>query len=182
MLRTMLDHLDKWITAQKYWITLDPVYNSGLFSGLFGQSTTSFLDSRSAFRRIMWSAYRNPKAIYNLMIKDRVPVFTRLITFYSTLQQKAHDYLEVKRLQFTRFFFLNDSQFLDFLMLVNSNRNFSVYVNQLFQGAYKFFVTQIKTSEHLRLLAREDSLGLQTSIEQENSNSSMSDEDADFEA
>ena len=82
MLRAMLDHLDKWVTAQKYWITLDPVYNSGLFSGLFGQSTTSFLDSRSAFRRIMWSAYRNPKAIYNLMIKDRVPVFTRLISFY----------------------------------------------------------------------------------------------------
>ena len=85
MLKTMLDHLDKWIAAQKYWITLDPIYNSGLFSGLFGQSTTSFLDSRSSFRRIMWSAYRNPNAMYNLLIKERVPVFTRLISFYTKL-------------------------------------------------------------------------------------------------
>ena len=37
MLRGMLDHLDKWVTAQKYWMTLDPVYNSGLFAGIFGQ-------------------------------------------------------------------------------------------------------------------------------------------------
>ena len=50
---------------------------------------------------------------------------------------------------------------------MNSNRNFSVYINELFQGAHKLFVTQIKTSEHLKLLAREDSLGLQTSIEQD---------------
>lgn len=57
----------------------------------------------------MWSAFRNPKATYNLTIKDRVPVFTKLIAFYQQVHERAHDYLEVKRLQFTRFFFLNDS-------------------------------------------------------------------------
>ena len=109
MLRQMLEHLDRWEAAQKFWITLDPIYNSGLFDGLYGDQLTSFLDSRSAFRRIMWSAFRNPKAVYNLMIKERVQVFKRLIHFYEILQTKAHEYLEEKRLQFTRFFFLNDS-------------------------------------------------------------------------
>ena len=47
MLREMLDHLDKWVAAQKYWVTLDPVYNSGLFKDLFGSNTTHFLDTRS---------------------------------------------------------------------------------------------------------------------------------------
>ena len=75
MLREMLDHLDKWVSAQKYWVTLDPVYNSGLFRDLYGARTTHFLDTRSQFRRIMWSSYRNPKATYNLMIKDRIPTF-----------------------------------------------------------------------------------------------------------
>ena len=36
MLKTMLDHLDKWVSAQKHWVTLDPLYNSGLFKDLFG--------------------------------------------------------------------------------------------------------------------------------------------------
>ena len=55
------------------------------------------------------------------MIKDRIKVFTKLTEYYLVVQQKTHQYLEQKRLAFNRFFFLNDSQFLDFLMLANSN-------------------------------------------------------------
>ena len=55
---------------------------------------------------------------------------------------------------------MNDSQFLDFLMLANSNQDFSVYVNILFQGAHNFFISQIKPSEHVKMLARKDTLGL----------------------
>ena len=98
MLREMLDHLDKWVSAQKYWVTLDPVYNSGLFRDLYGAKTTHFLDTRSQFRRIMWSSYRNPKATYNLMIKDRIPTFQTLSDYYLQLQQRVHEYLEDKRL------------------------------------------------------------------------------------
>ena len=144
MLRKMLHHLDKWVQAQKYWVTLDPVYNSGLFQDFFGEKTQDFLRVRTSFRRIMWSSYRNPKATYNLMIEDRVPIFEQLIDYYMQLQKKVHEYLETKRLAFTRFFFLNDSQFLDFLMLVASNQDFSVYFNMMFQGAQKLFITQIR--------------------------------------
>lgn len=66
----------------------------------------------------MWSAFRNPKATYNLMIEDRIKVFKELIEYYDRLQKMVHDFLEKKRLEFTRFFFLNDSQFLDFMMQV----------------------------------------------------------------
>ena len=130
----MLYHLDKWVSAQKSWVTLDPVYNSGLFKDIFGRNTVHFTDTRSQFRRIMWSSFRNPKATYNLLIKDRVPTFETLNAYYMQIQTKVHEYLEEKRLNFTRFFFLNDSQFLDFLMLANSNQDFSVYINILFQG------------------------------------------------
>jgi hypothetical protein len=71
----MLEHLLLWIQAQKYWLTLDPIYNSGLFKDLFEQHTSEFLDTRLKFRRIMWSSFRRPKTTYNLMIKDRLPVF-----------------------------------------------------------------------------------------------------------
>ena len=36
VLKDMLAHLDRWVQAQKYWVTLDPIYNSGLFSDIFG--------------------------------------------------------------------------------------------------------------------------------------------------
>lgn len=42
----------------------------------------------------MWSAFKNPKATYNLMISNRVEVFENIIKFFSLLQKKVHDYLE----------------------------------------------------------------------------------------
>lgn len=35
----MLAHLMLWSQAQKYWVTLDPIYNSGLLDNFFGEST-----------------------------------------------------------------------------------------------------------------------------------------------
>ena len=113
-----------------------------MFADVFGSETRDFLETRTQFRRIMWSSFRNRKVAYNLLISDRIAVYKRLTEFYLRLQQKSHEYLEQKRTVFTRFFFLNDSQFLDMLMLVNSNQDFSVYVNLLFQGAYNLFMTR----------------------------------------
>lgn len=103
--------------------------------------------------------------MYNLLIKDRMKVFTRLTEYYLVLQQKTHEYLEQKRLTFNRFFFLNDSQFLDFLMLANSNQDFSVYINIIFQGAQNLFISHIKPSEHVKMVAHSDTLGLNAQIE-----------------
>jgi len=42
----------------------------------------------------MWSSYKQPNAMYNLMIRDRTKVFTKLTEYYLVLQQKTHEYLE----------------------------------------------------------------------------------------
>lgn len=78
------------------------------------------------------------------MIEDRVNVYSKLIEFYARLQKQVHSYMEQKRLDFNRFFFLNDSQFLDFLMQINSNMDFSLYFHLMFRGAQKLFLTQLK--------------------------------------
>ena len=85
MLKKMLNHLDILVQAQQYWVTLDPVYNSGLFKNFFENKTDKFLEVRTSFRRIMWSSYRNPSACYNLMIEDRIPTFEAMVDFYSQL-------------------------------------------------------------------------------------------------
>jgi hypothetical protein len=80
-----------------------------MFDGFFGDNITEFLECRSQYRRIMWSSYRNQKATYNLMIDERIKTFVKLTNYYALLQKRVHDFLEEKRMTFTRFFFLNDS-------------------------------------------------------------------------
>lgn len=93
------------------------------------------MKTRLSFQRIMWSSYKNPSAIYNLMIEARMNVFRQMCSLFQVLQKKVHEFLEEKRLIFSRFFFLNDSQFLEFLTLANTSQDFSMFVNTLFLGA-----------------------------------------------
>jgi hypothetical protein len=88
----------------------------------------------------MWSSYKNPKAIYNLMIDSRIKVFKEMTKHFQILQKKVHEFLEEKRLVFSRFFFLNDSQFLEFLTLANTSQDFSMYINTLFVGAQNLYI------------------------------------------
>jgi len=99
-----------------------------------------FQEIRQQFKRIMWSTSKSPLAAYNLKIHSRMPVFEKLIKYFSSLQQKVTEYLEQKRLAFPRFFFLTDAQFLEFLTLANSNQDFNDFISTLFPGAHKLFV------------------------------------------
>jgi dynein heavy chain len=128
------------IDAQRYWVNLDIVYNSGLFKNIFGDETVKFVKTRLQFQRIMWSSYKNPQAIYNLMIEARMKVFREMTGLFQMLQKKVHEFLEAKRLIFSRFFFLNDSQFLEFLTLANTNQDFSKYINTMFVGAQTLYI------------------------------------------
>lgn len=67
-------------------------------------------------------------------------------------------------------------------MLANSNQDFSVYTNILFQGAHNLFISQIQPSEHVKMLARADTLGLDARIQDTESDSVRSDDDSDVEA
>lgn len=67
-------------------------------------------------------------------------------------------------------------------MLANSNQDFSVYINILFQGAHNLFISKIKPSEHVRMLARADTLGVKAEIEQDSDDSLTSEEESDVEA
>jgi len=58
--------------------------------------------------------------------------------------------LEERRRAFPRFFFLTDSQFLEFLTLANSNQDFNEYINVLFQGAHKLFINRILGKEPMK--------------------------------
>jgi hypothetical protein len=38
-LKTMHQNLEIWIDAQRYWINLDIIYNSAIFSNIFAETT-----------------------------------------------------------------------------------------------------------------------------------------------
>ena len=63
----------------------------------------------------------------------------RLSNNFSLLQKNIEDFIETKRLAFPRLFFLNDTQFIDFLSKLKNQDNYDFYISQLFPGAGGFF-------------------------------------------
>lgn len=71
----------------------------------------------------------------------------RLSNNLTLLQKNIEEFIETKRLAFPRLFFLNDTQFIDFLTKLRSHEDFGFYISQLFPGASGFVVTNRSTQE-----------------------------------
>jgi hypothetical protein len=67
-------------------------------------------------------------------------------------------------------------------MLVNSNKDFSVYVNRMFQGAHNLFMAPMRPSEHVNLLAKQDTYGLDATINDEEDEDDQSEVSENIEA
>ena len=84
-LNIMQANLGKWVESQRNWIYLDPIFNTLQIQNVLHEEATAFLEVQSTFKRIMWSAYRKPKATYNLMIQNRVEVFEKLTGYFAKI-------------------------------------------------------------------------------------------------
>lgn len=131
----MRENLSKWIEAQNNWIYLEPIFSSPeIQSGLPKQYDT-FLELQATLKRIQFSAYLNPKAIYNLVVNNRIEKFASLINYFSTIKKHVDDYLESRRMKYPRLFFMSDSDFLEFLVKAGAKENIDKFIRKLFPGA-----------------------------------------------
>lgn len=104
----MRENLQKWIEAQSNWMYLDPIFASSEIQTALPAEHRQFLDLQDSLKRIYFSAYMNPKAVYNLVVNNRTEIFNSLISYFSKIKKVVDDYLEARRLKYPRFFFLSD--------------------------------------------------------------------------
>ena len=130
----MRENLSKWIEAQNNWIYLEPIFSSPEIQNSLSKEYQTFLELQASLKRILFSAYLNPKAIYNLVVNNRIQKFNNLINYFSTIKKHVDDYLESRRLKYPRFFFMSDSDFLEFLVKAGAKENIDKFIHKLFPG------------------------------------------------
>lgn len=137
----MRENLDKWMEAQNNWIYLDPIFASSEIQDALPQDYKQFLELQDLNKRIYFSAYLNPKAFYNLVVNNRAEVFNHLINYFSRVKKAVDNYLESRRLRYPRFFFLSDSDFLEFLTKTGAKQDINRFIHQLFPGASSLLIS-----------------------------------------
>ena len=105
------------------------------------------MELQASLKWILFSAYLNPKAIYNLVANNRIQKFNNLINYFSTIKKHVDDYLESRRLKYPRFFFMSDSDFLEFIVKAGAKENIDEFIYKLFPGVARLELVNMTNIE-----------------------------------
>uniref|UniRef100_A0A3Q3E168 Dynein, axonemal, heavy chain 1 n=1 Tax=Labrus bergylta TaxID=56723 RepID=A0A3Q3E168_9LABR len=114
-LRMTQDVLEEWLTCQRSWLYLEPIFSSDDINQQLPVEGKRYQKMEQAWRRTMKSAFNNPKVIEicpDALLLDKLKYCNTLL---EQVQKGLSEYLETKRSSFPRFYFLSDDELLEIL-------------------------------------------------------------------
>ncbi|XP_053577059.1 dynein axonemal heavy chain 1 [Bombina bombina] len=114
-LRMTQDVLDEWLTCQRSWLYLEPIFSSDDITRQLPTESKRYQTMERTWRKIMKNAHEN-KQVISLCPDPRLLESLRECNKLLELVQKGlSEYLETKRAAFPRFYFLSDDELLEIL-------------------------------------------------------------------
>ncbi|KAI3369512.1 hypothetical protein L3Q82_007723 [Scortum barcoo] len=114
-LRMTQDVLEEWLTCQRSWLYLEPIFSSDDINQQLPVEGKRYQQMEQTWRRIMKSAFNNRKVIElcpDARLLDKLKECNVLL---EQVQKGLSEYLETKRGSFPRFYFLSDDELLEIL-------------------------------------------------------------------
>ena len=156
--------LDEWLTCQKSWMYLETIFNSPDIQKSLASDTKKFMQVDSVWKQTMKGVNDNPLAMRAINYgKDKkeslLDLFRQNNMLLDQIQKALDQYLEKKRTDFSRFFFLSNDELL--LILAEANRNpdtVQPHLRKLFEN-----IQRIEFGEDIR---SEDIVGISSAEEE----------------
>ncbi|XP_076846923.1 dynein axonemal heavy chain 1 isoform X2 [Brachyhypopomus gauderio] len=114
-LRMTQDVLDEWLTCQRTWLYLEPIFSSDDINRQLPMEGKLYQSMERTWRKVMKAAHDKTKVIElcpDLQLLDNLRECNRLL---EQVQKGLSEYLETKRGAFPRFYFLSDDELLEIL-------------------------------------------------------------------
>ena len=140
-LSLMKNTIEKVLEAQKTWLSLESTFRNEWLKECLHEDFEKFIEYQTIFCNFVKECKEAPNIFFILYEQGKVygEILERLANNFTLLQKNIEEFIETKRLAFPRLFFLNDTQFIDFLSKLKHQENFDFYIAQLFPGANGFF-------------------------------------------
>ncbi|XP_068576471.1 dynein axonemal heavy chain 1 [Cebidichthys violaceus] len=114
-LRMTQDVLEEWLTFQRSWLYLEPIFSSDDINQQLPVQGKIFQLMDKIWREIIKSAFNNRKVIELCPDAHLLHKLKRCNTHLEPLQKGLSEYLDTKRASFPRFYFLSDDELLEIL-------------------------------------------------------------------
>uniref|UniRef100_A0A8C4NS28 Dynein, axonemal, heavy chain 1 n=1 Tax=Dicentrarchus labrax TaxID=13489 RepID=A0A8C4NS28_DICLA len=111
-LRMTQDVLEEWLTCQRSWLYLEPIFSSDDINKQLPVEGKRYQQMEQTWRTVMKSAFHNRKICSDARLLDKLKECNALL---EQVQKGLSEYLETKRGSFPRFYFLSDDELLEIL-------------------------------------------------------------------
>ncbi|KAL9652089.1 hypothetical protein ABK040_015890 [Willaertia magna] len=126
---------EEWTNCQREWMALEPIFSAEEMQKQLPQLHKQFKQVDTKWRRIMEGVNRNPNIMsYCTTTAKLLKTFQQNNQILSTIQKGLSNYLEKKRQQFARLYFLADEELLEILAKTRDPTAVQKYLSKIFEG------------------------------------------------
>ena len=143
-LNLVSDVIDVWFIVQKKWIYLQSIFGvaGGDIRVTLKEAANKFDHTDKKFKKIMDDTAKNPNVLTSCITSGRLEDLRGILRDLEICQKKLARYLESKRLQCPRFYFLSDDELL-FILGTTDVENTQKHIPNIFMAN----ITELKLSK-----------------------------------
>lgn len=150
----MQDIIDQWLLCQSTWMYLEPIFSSEDIMRQMPTEARNFRKIDKIWRNIMLYVLNNKRVIDATAMPNMLQEFKLCNSLLDEIQKGLSDYLEKKRLFFSRFFFLSNDELLEILSETKDPQRVQPHLRKCFEGISKLRFT--KEEEIIGMYSAED--------------------------
>lgn len=129
--------IEEWINCQREWMALEPIFSAPEMIKQLPGLHKKFKTVDTKYRKAMDAAMSNPSVLAFCHSNKVLKLFQDCNGLLSSIQKGLNNYLETKRKQFARLYFLADDELLIILAQAQEPRHIQPYLKKCFSAVEK---------------------------------------------
>ncbi|CAH8652543.1 unnamed protein product [Schistosoma rodhaini] len=131
------DVLDEWVTCQRQWLYLEPIFNSEDINKQLPVESKRYATMDRIWRKVMKSASEQSQVITLCPDARLLNALRECNRLLEQVQKGLSEYLETKRQAFPRFYFLSDDELLEILSQTKDPKAVQPHLRKCFENIAK---------------------------------------------
>jgi dynein heavy chain len=133
-LRYVQKVIDEWLSCQKQWVYLENIFAAPDIQKQLPAESAKFAGVDKFWREMMLKTNKNPSVIDSCSTEGMLERFKKNNLALDEVKKSLDEYLETKRVAFSRFYFLADEELLEILSQTRNPRTVQKHIQKCFEN------------------------------------------------